>query len=1607
MKTILSVILIPTLFLLGVSFVSVQAATNQEWTQDAHDAQRTGYTLEEPEEPWTLAWTWNGPDASGGTTKHLYDAPSEARTITGGNFVYAPAGNKGLYALSKQNGTPAWNVINTSFNATPAYDTTNNWVFAGGLDGRLYKIDAQTGAVLQTYSAGSPLNKSVLLVGQFAYVVTDSGQLHKVNTANMTGAWVYSSNAPIATPPSYSPSRDAIIYATNDLYVHAVNNADGKQKWRVKPTPNTAGFPNEMDGAWPVIAEQHGIVFVRMRLLHDALWSGPGAGNMYPNTNAEIRTFLQSKPQLKNLFALSVDTGAEAFVPAVGYGGVEALVNGQAYLDVGPVPVVRLLPDGKEVVYQVFRSGQGNPPDGRWDSHLGEMVLDNQTIPGMVAGDLRFIQFDKSPVRITDEQTPLTLAGNTFFNAHWGASESGRIVDRSNAKGITTDAPITTQRHPTIIRRMQTCSNFNAVTHWTTCGLTLFDDGRYWDGPGWWVYWNVLDPPTPHRSAYSEGILPRYTYVSGGLIVVEGNGGELFVLKHSGSTVVAQGPTPTPIPATATKTMTPTLLPPTTVPPTSTSIPISSTTPQVTTLSANATQVGRYQKFEVTFQISKTYPVDSFLPYYFYDPSDPRGVDGISIDAHFRGSSGREMIVPAFYYQDYVRTVTTQTTMTPTNNFAWKIRFAPDEVGNYAYYITIRDKAGTTRYPASGDIQFQSITSTSKGFVRVSSRDSRFLEFSNGESFVPISSGHQWWVGALRSADYDNTFAEFGKNGVNLTRIWDQNDGYGLTVEGHFDQYKYPDDFNPQDRGTDIAALPKGTQMNQRGNYEEDKIIEAAERNGVYIQLCSHGDAYWIWDASLWNNPPAAQDDPARIRYWERNFRYRVARWGYSTSILAWEHWNELGHVSTTSDIFRFYQAYSQYQQQVDPYKHLRTTSQGSQNWSPAFWSSSLFDLANYHDYMMISRYSADLTYDAANFTYRFAQCLRTVDGKQCGLGLGDGSSWQGPQKPYIWGELDTGTTNWNEANPQPKAIHDVRWAGLFSPIGMAPIDWYYQQQSDAIKTQKHKEAKIAADFFKDIDYAGKGFAYLSTSDVRLTSEVITANQTNLRVLAMRSSNGAEVYAWVQNKGNSQWNSAAVPTALSGTFTIPKMAAGNYKVQYWDTYSGQITDGAVVATTNGNVVIPVNNLTRDIAIKVRSTTQVAPTPTSTLSPTPQITISPATATLTATPTFVPTNTPVPATKTSIPPTLTSTFTPVPPSPTKTLVPPTATSSAVPPTTTLAVPTATNAPISPTPTNTPLPSPTVPPNTAAIQIQVNPASANVGEPVMVTLKLSAVADLYGLQVQCRVDPQVLKGINHAGGDGFNDSNSFFIDQGYQATGSWQIATSRLKPAPAISGDIVAFTLGYIVQNTGSTAINCSALGVNRDGRDLPLVVINGSYNGAGVIVQPTPVPVTSTATVTVPPATPTVQPGQKSTIAGVASYQNGPDNAGITVELLDANNKPLVQVVTNATGAYRFTDVPVGAYSVQLSAPLSLPVIHAAPVPADGQVIDLGKDTLLLGDTDNNKKIDVGDAGLVGANFGALGSVVPSADLNRDGIIDIRDLVLIGANFSLVGPVKTP
>jgi hypothetical protein len=363
---------------------------------------------------------------------------------------------------------------------------------------------------------------------------------------------------------------------------------------------------------------------------------------------------------------------------------------------------------------------------------------------------------------------------------------------------------------------------------------------------------------------------------------------------------------------------------------------------------------------------------------------------------------------------------------------------------------------------------------------------------------------------------------------------------------------------------------------------------------------------------------------------------------------------------------------------------------------------------------------------------------------------------------------------------------------------------------------------------------------------------------------------------------------------------------------------------------------------------------------------------------------------------------------------------------VPPTATPVTPTPiTPTPVTPTPV-TPTPeTPTPVPTTPTASVDLNKTSGSPGESIEVSIKLFNVNGLYGLQTQCTVDPTVLNGTTVSSGDAFiNETNSFFVDNHFQADGSWMVAATLKQPAAPISGTTVAYKLGYNILGTNASPVNCTVLAVDADGKEIHLDVVNGAYNGGGTNQPPaTPVPTdpptevptepptAEPPTLTPVPPTPqepveTLPPTAASTISGTFKYQNHPDNAGITVKL--SGNGVEIPLTTNANGAYQFTDVPAGEYIIEASAPNHLKVAKAISVPDSSQVIDLGTVTLPAGDTDNNGTVDVSDASLVGGNFGISAPPAPAAaDLNLDSKVNISDLALVGGNYGKTGPIPAP
>ena len=459
-----------------------------EWSQHAHDAQRTSYTSQVVAYPWKWRWAWNGPNASGGLGKVTTGGslPRNVQPVTGGGRVYIAAGNDGVFALSEATGQQLWQRSSIGdVRSTVGYDHSTQAVFVVSANGTLYKLRASDGVILGQFNTGQssalPLPPAIL---NDRVVFSMGNRVHALTKTTLQPIWTYTvaSTLAVVTPPAYSASRNLVIVATEpDLFVHAIRNSDGGQHWRRRPVHSSRNFddPTEFRYGWPVVADNAGYALVKARLDWDTLWRD------WPQTNSRMRQFLTNNPGDQALFVLDLDDGSVPYIANVGHGGY----GDGGYMPMGPQPVVKRLGNGKDVVYIVIRAKHAH--DSRWDSHFGEMMLDSTTVSGLGGGDVRFIAFDyppghPNPFLLTDEQPNVSMAGEYLFGAHWEAGFALRILDRSDARGSFTNK-ITSQRLATMATSQDNTSAcaFSA-SHYCPSGL---ENTRNYDF-GFYIYYN-------------------------------------------------------------------------------------------------------------------------------------------------------------------------------------------------------------------------------------------------------------------------------------------------------------------------------------------------------------------------------------------------------------------------------------------------------------------------------------------------------------------------------------------------------------------------------------------------------------------------------------------------------------------------------------------------------------------------------------------------------------------------------------------------------------------------------------------------------------------------------------------------------------------------------------------------------------------------------------------------------------------------------------------------------------------------------------------------------------------------------------------------------------
>ena len=208
-------------------------------------------------------------------------------------------------------------------------------------------------------------------------------------------------------------------------------------------------------------------------------------------------------------------------------------------------------------------------------------------------------------------------------------------------------------------------------------------------------------------------------------------------------------------------------------------LPLSSvraTGPSIVNLTQPAS-VGRYEKFEASFNITGTSASNFYLPFTTALPPGIATGQGITVTGIFTSPNGQIYNQPGFYFQEFQDQIKSNREWfypegnTAAGSFSWKVRFSPNSTGTWKYKIRVQDTGGTTE---SALVNFSVVASGKHGFVKPSAGDVRYFEFDDGTYFPGL--GFNLNAGNIDFADpiLGNTyeFDGMGANNIQLSRFW-------------------------------------------------------------------------------------------------------------------------------------------------------------------------------------------------------------------------------------------------------------------------------------------------------------------------------------------------------------------------------------------------------------------------------------------------------------------------------------------------------------------------------------------------------------------------------------------------------------------------------------------------------------------------------------------------------------------------------------------------------------------------------------------------------------------------------------------------------------------
>lgn len=564
------------------------------------------------------------------------------------------------------------------------------------------------------------------------------------------------------------------------------------------------------------------------------------------------------------------------------------------------------------------------------------------------------------------------------------------------------------------------------------------------------------------------------------------------------------------------------------------------------------------------------------------EETNPYDASDINVNALIVAPSGKQSIVPMFYYVPYEsRYVGSREELYKAGEGDFRLRFTPREAGLHQYQLSVVQNGVSVKYPSTGYKTFEVDYGTKDAFLRVAS-DNKTLVYDNGGSFVGIGNNFcGWeWAGVDNMAgtyDYQRWFTKLSENGGNMTQF--------DLCEGDQIEWTYKE--NELEWSSEYQGLGR---YNQKAAFKTDYKVSLADQLGLFYRFSlfhwedfdKESDSFpdWGWARNPYNSKNGGPSDdvndffsnPKAKAHTKNYLRYIVARYGYSTNLMMYELFNEVdapdmewglgeSYGSTIRAITEWHDEMAKYIKSLDSYDHMVTTSCASSSAGGEYWALDSLDLTTFHRYTMYNGGGNEPQFETV-------KSLNTIINNRLNT----------TNKPTIPGEfaISPGGDIQREFDREGVAFHNALYASILSGSLGTAMSWTWGSYVDEYDLYHHY--KGASELFEGANLNG------ATAFNNLSTEAATGHSW---YMGLRKGDCA--YLWIKDSMHDYryTKDGYKPMAMeAGLVNVPGLAAGAYNLEYIDTYTGEVFDVREIEATSGSLAVPYESYEKDIAVKI-------------------------------------------------------------------------------------------------------------------------------------------------------------------------------------------------------------------------------------------------------------------------------------------------------------------------------------------------------------------------------------------------------------------------------------